>query len=123
MVHEVVMGLAASGVVVVVDVLPGVVVLGVVVVGVGVGVALLPGVRGVVVVDMLPALGVEIDEVVVVVLGGGVGVVVVVGATPAEEIEHETPLRDAVGSTAVPGGSGASLGVHEPAERFSTRAR
>jgi hypothetical protein len=114
MVHEVVMGLAAGGVVVVVDVLPGVVVLGVVVVGVGVGVGvvLLPGVRGVVVVDVLPGVGVEIDE-----------VVVVVGATPAEEIEHETPLRDAVGSTAVPGGSGASLGVHEPAERFSTRAR
>ena len=112
MVHEVVMGLAA-GVVVVVDV--PVVVVGVVVVGVGVGVVL------------LPVVGVETDEVavvvvvLVVVLGGGV--VVVVGAAPAVEIEHETPFRDAVGSTVVPEGSGASLGVQEPAERFSTRAR
>src|ERR1700722_545007 len=123
MVHEVVMGLAAG--VVVVDV--PVVVVGVVVVGVGVGVVLLPGVRVVVGVEGLPVGGVETDEVavvvvvLVVVLGGGV--VVVVGAAPAVEIEHETPFRDAVRSTMVPEGSGASLGVQEPAERFSTRAR
>lgn len=115
------MGLAA-GVVVVVDVVV-VVVVDVVVVDVGVEVVLLVGVRAVVEVDVLPVVGVEIDEVVVLVVVLGGGVVVAVGAVSAAEIEHETPFRDAVGVTVVPEGSGASLGVHEPAERFSTRAR
>jgi hypothetical protein len=117
MVHEVVMGLGA-GVGVVVDV----VVVDVVVVDVGV-VLLLVGVRAVVEVDVLPVVAVEIDEVVVVVVVLGGGVVVVVGTAAGVEIEHETPFRDADGAAVVPEGSGASLGVHEPAERFSTRAR
>ena len=61
--------------------------------------------------------------VVVLVWGVEVAVEVAVGAAPAVEIEHETPFRDADGSTVVPEGSGASLGVHEPVERLSTRAR
>lgn len=108
MVHEVVMGLSAGVdvVVVVVDV--------VVVAGVDGGVA-----------EVLPVVGVEVevDEVVVLVVVLGGGVVVAVGAAPVVKIEHETPFRDADGSTVIPEGSGASLGVHEPAERFSTRAR
>jgi hypothetical protein len=124
MVHEVVMGPAAGvgvvdGVVVVVDV---------VVVDVGVEVVLLVGVRVVEEVDVLPVVGVGPDVVVVLVVvvlvGGVVGAVgAAVGAAPAVEIEHETPFRDADGSMLVPEGSAASLGVHEPAERFSTRAR
>jgi hypothetical protein len=101
------------------------VVVDVVVVDVGVVVLLLVGVPVVVEGDVLPVpvVGVEVDEVVVLVVVPGGGVVVVVGAAPAVEIEHETPFRDADGATAVPEGSGASPGVHEPAERFSTRAR
>lgn len=112
------MGLDAGAV----EVLDGVVVVVVVVVvDVGAVVALPLGVRVVMGVDVL-VVGAVVDEVLVLVLG--VGVEMAAGAAAlAVEIEHETPFRDADGSTPVPEGSWASLGVHELAERFSTRAR